>query len=107
MIAGRYTYLLWLALFLGAPLLALALRWPARLWAQRRALAWTLVGSLVGGWLWDAIAVRIGIWRFDASHIAGIWFLGLPLEEWLWIAGVTLLFGSLTVLLMERKARTP
>jgi hypothetical protein len=33
----------------------------------------------------------------------GWWFLGLPLEEWLWITGVTWLFGGLTVILVERQ----
>ena len=32
----------------------------------------------------------------------GIWLLGMPLEEWLWIVGVTLMFGSVTVVWMER-----
>jgi hypothetical protein len=29
--------------------------------------------------------------------------VGLPLEEWLWFTGVSLMFGSLTVVLMERQ----
>ena len=99
---GSVTYLVWLALFIGLPLLLL-LGGRAQLWARRRALGWTVIGSLVGGWLWDAAAVRLGLWYYDPGHIAGIWFLGLPLEEWLWIVGVTLLFGSVTVLLKERE----
>ena len=31
------------------------------------------------------------------------WLAGLPIEEWLWILGVTLMFGLLTVLLMEKE----
>lgn len=104
---GRYTYLLWLFLFIGLPLIAL-LRWRIWLWQQRRALAWTLLGSLVGGWLWDAAAVRLALWYYEPGRIAGIWWLGLPLEEWLWIVGVTLLFGGLTVVLKERQnGRSP
>ena len=34
----------------------------------------------------------------------GIWLIGLPLEEWLWIAGVTLMFALLTIVLVERQA---
>jgi len=44
----------------------------------------------------------VGLWHYDPARIAGIWFIGLPLEEWLWIVGVTLLFGSVTILLAER-----
>lgn len=95
------TYLLWLACFIGLPLLLL-LRWRHRLWQQRRALFLTTAGALVGGWVWDALAVRMGLWHYDPTRIAGIWFVGLPLEEWLWIVGVTLLFGSVTILLAER-----
>lgn len=98
---GSYTYLFWLFCFIGIPLLWL-LRWWEALWAQRRALAWTLLGSLVGGWLWDALAVRVGLWHYDPARIAGFWFIGLPLEEWIWIVGVTLLFGGITIILAER-----
>jgi hypothetical protein len=27
----------------------------------------------------------------------------MPLEEWLWIVGVTLMFGSVTIVLAERE----
>ena len=99
---GKYTYLLWLFVFMGVPLL-LQLRWWRLLSQQRRAILWTLLGSLVGGWLWDAAAVRFNLWYYEAERIAGIWWFGLPLEEWLWIIGVTLLFANLTVLLVERE----
>ncbi len=104
---GRWTYLLWLALFIGLPLALLWLRWGQALWRQRRALAWTTLGALVGGWLWDGLAIRIAFWRYDPGTIAGVWLLGMPIEEWLWIAGVALLFGSLTVVLLERRAIKP
>ncbi|MFN8492547.1 MAG: lycopene cyclase domain-containing protein [Caldilineaceae bacterium] len=98
---SHYTYLIWLSIFLGLPLLVL-LRWGHWLWRQRRALALTLLGSLVGGWGWDALAVRFRLWHYDPNNIVGLWYWGLPLEEWLWIIGTTLLFGGLTVILMER-----
>lgn len=101
---GKYTYLIWLLLFIGLPLLTL-LYWRGWLWQQRRALGWTLLGSLVGGWLWDAAAVRFNLWYYEPDRIAGLWWFGLPLEEWLWITGVTLLFGGLTVVLKERQQR--
>ena len=99
---GHITYLIWLALFIGVPLLGL-LRWRAALWRQRRALGWATLGSLVGGWAWDAWAVQFGVWYYAPGNNVGWWFLGLPLEEWLWIVGVTLMFGGLTVVLMEQK----
>jgi lycopene cyclase domain-containing protein len=97
------TYMIWLALFIGLPLLALLVVGRRALWLQRAALGWALAGALIGGWAWDALIVRIGGWYYDPNNILNIWLVGLPLEEWLWIAGVTLMFGGLTVLLEERR----
>ncbi len=99
---GQATYLIWLAIFIALPIAILWLRWPREIWGQRRALAWTAAGALVGGWLWDGIAIQAGVWYYDPASIAGLWLLGMPLEEWLWIVGVTLMFGSVTVVWMER-----
>lgn len=101
---SHYTYLIWLFIFIGLPLLAL-LRWRAFLWKQRRALALATFGALVGGWAWDVIAVRFGAWYYDPKHIFGLWYFGLPIEEWLWIVGTTLFFSALTVILVERKVK--
>ena len=98
---GRYTYLIWLALFVGTPLLLLLWQRHA-LWQRRVALAWVVLGSLVGGWIWDALAVRLGLWYYDPNHLFGWWWAGLPLEEWLWVAGVSLMFAGLTVILVDR-----
>jgi lycopene cyclase domain-containing protein len=96
------TYIIWLALFIGLPLLLLAAVVRHALWRRRRALAWTALGAFVGGWAWDALAVRLGAWYYDPRNILGWWIGGLPLEEWLWIVGVTLLFGCATVVIAER-----
>src|SRR6266540_2982072 len=50
----------------------------------------------------DALAVRLGAWYYDPHNILNIWIGGLPIEEWIWIAGVTLLFGCVTVVIAER-----
>jgi len=99
---GQATYLLWLLIFIALPLAFLWLRWPGVIWAQRRALGWTTLGALVGGWLWDGLAIQFHVWYYAPANIAGIWLLGMPLEEWLWIVGVTLLFGSITVVLVAK-----
>jgi lycopene cyclase domain-containing protein len=98
---GHLTYIIWLALFIGLPLLALGIAARRVLWRRRRALGWTLAGALAGGWAWDALAVRLGAWYYDPNNILNLWLGGLPLEEWLWIAGVTLLFGCTTVIVVE------
>lgn len=98
---GHLTYIYWLLLFIVLPLALLAICQWRILWAQRRALGLALLGAAVGGWAWDALAVQLGAWYYQEGNITGIWIGGLPLEEWLWIAGVTLLFGAVTVVLME------
>jgi lycopene cyclase domain-containing protein len=98
---GHPTYIIWLALFIGVPLLALGIAARRALWRRRRALLWTLAGALAGGWAWDALAVRLGAWYYDTNNILNIWIGGLPIEEWLWIAGVTLLFGCVTIAVAE------
>ncbi|HJZ50407.1 MAG TPA: lycopene cyclase domain-containing protein [Roseiflexaceae bacterium] len=99
---GHPTYMIWLALFIGLPLLGLAVVGRQALRQRRRALFWTLGGALAGGWAWDALAVRLGAWYYDLDNILNIWIGGLPLEEWMWIAGVALLFGFVTVVVVER-----
>jgi lycopene cyclase domain-containing protein len=98
---GHTTYLIWLALFIGLPLLGLVAVARGKLWHQRRAIAFTLIGALLGGWAWDAGIVTLGTWDYDPNNIANIWIAGLPLEEWLWIAGATLMFAAITILLEE------
>jgi lycopene cyclase domain-containing protein len=99
---GPNTYLIWLACFIGLPLGILLVRHGQVIRRRVRGLAWVVAGSMAGGWAWDVLAVRVGLWFYDPAHLVGWWVLGLPLEEWLWIAGVTLLFGSVTVNLAER-----
>jgi lycopene cyclase domain-containing protein len=104
---GSITYIVWLALFVGLPLLALLIGARRALWRRRRALALTLAGALAGGWAWDALIVRLGAWYYDPRFILNWWIAGLPLEEWLWVVGVTLLFGGLTIILEERRRADP
>jgi lycopene cyclase domain-containing protein len=98
---GNLTYIIWLALFIGLPLLALAAVAPQALWRRRRALGWTLAGAVVGGWAWDALAVQLGAWYYEPGNILNLWIGSLPIEEWLWIAGVTLLFGCVTIVIAD------
>jgi lycopene beta-cyclase len=97
-------YLTWLALFIELPLLILAIVGRRQLWRRRGALAWMLLGALILGGAWDRLAVVAAIWYYHAANISGVWLGGLPLEEWLWISGTSLLFGGLTVLIHERRS---
>jgi lycopene cyclase domain-containing protein len=99
---GSWTYLIWLAVFMGVPLLVL-LRWRTHFRARWRAIALAVLGSLAGGWAWDALSVRLGIWYYARENISGFWIIGLPVEEWLWIMGITLLFGLTAIVLIDHE----
>jgi lycopene cyclase domain-containing protein len=98
----HYVYVIWLILFLGLPTVALAVWAWRELRAQARAILLTLAIALAGGWAWDKLAVNLGAWQFDPNSILGRWIGGLPVEEWCWITGTTVLFSGITVLLANR-----
>jgi len=33
--------------------------------------------------LWDTLFTRRGVWGFNPDHLSGIYWMGLPMEEWL------------------------
>jgi lycopene cyclase domain-containing protein len=99
---GQLTYIIWLAVFVGVPIVLL-MHWRRAFWRRKRALGWVLLGALVGGWAWDAASVQLRVWFYAPEHITSVWLLGLPLEEWLWIGGTTLLFALTTIVLIERE----
>ena len=62
-------------------------------WRIFPALAIT---SEVIGIPWDYFAIKDGLWSFP-GHIVGLWFLGIPLEEHLWIIFVSWLIALLVL----------
>lgn len=86
---GHSTYLFWLWVFIWMPTgviwltnLPLMLRyWRLPL----RAAVW----ALLFGVPYDYVAIRTDIWHFPPEHVLGVWIIGLPLEEHLFIATVT------------------
>ncbi len=97
-----YEYPLWLLISVISPLVLLWIFRFNLLIKYKEALILAPIGSLIFSVLWDYIAIKEKIWYFTESHIFGIWFLGLPVEEWIFIIFVTLLFSSITVLLWEK-----
>ena len=45
---------------------------------------------------WDYFATAGGWWWFDANHLVGLWFAGMPLEEWLFFLVIPVC-GLLTI----------
>lgn len=100
-----YAYLLWLVVFVCLPLLVLWVWRYTTLLRYRRVVIFTLIGSLIFAVPWDAVAIKQRIWYFTKPEVVGWWFLGLPLEEWLFISLVTLSFTTITIILWEKVGR--
>lgn len=63
-------------------------RWPGALLAVLPIAAIFLT--------WDFFATRGGWWWFDENHLVGLWFAGMPLEEWLFFLVIPVC-GLLTI----------
>ncbi|OGH42612.1 MAG: hypothetical protein A3H79_03435 [Candidatus Levybacteria bacterium RIFCSPLOWO2_02_FULL_36_8b] len=59
---------------------------------------WALVFSVP----WDYWAIKTKIWNFPNNTNLGIWFGGLPLEEYLFIIFVTFEISTLTLVLKNK-----
>ncbi len=92
-----YSYFIWLAVFVAAPLLAIWGIWWRVFVPHLKVIGLAPIGALVFSIPWDIISVREHIWYFERPYIAGIWVGGLPIEEYLFIVLVTVLFASATV----------
>ncbi len=95
-------YPLWLCIFVFLPLLIIWLFEFKKLRKYGKVILLAEIGSFVFATPWDMIAVKDKIWYFTEPHILGIWLFGLPIEEYLFIIFVALLFVSITLLIWER-----
>ena len=97
-----YSYPIWLLLFIILPLVLLWVFAHKTLRKHARLLGFTALGCLAVSVPWDILSVQDGIWYFTEPHILGVWVLGLPIEEYVYIVGVGLLACIVTLLLWER-----
>lgn len=93
---GPYTHLFLLAVFALLPLVLLWLKFWKTLVKKTRVVLGVVAGSVLFGWVWDLVAISNGVWGF--SKIIGIWFLGVPLEEWLLYVLAAAAISSLTII---------
>jgi len=99
---GMYSYPLWLAVCAVVPIVLLWAAYGSRLKPYGRMFFSCVCGALLLAIPWDYISVQEHIWYFTRPHVSGLWFLGLPIEEWVFITLVTLLFSTITVLTWEK-----
>lgn len=91
---SRYTYLL-LHLFTLLPVLALSFDSKVHYYRQWGLLipAILIVGSVFI--FWDVFFTAKGVWGFNHDYLLGVFWLGLPVEEWLFF--VTVPFACLFI----------
>lgn len=88
------TYARFLGLFVVPPILFLVVRYRRTFSARGLLPMGLLLGVVyVATTPWDNLAVKWGLWGFDAERIWGIKLGYLPLEEYLFFGLQTLLVG--------------
>lgn len=60
------------------------------------------VSFLVGGY-WDIYGVAHKIWRFYPETTLGVFFKGVPLEEYFFVASAALALASITISFTQKR----
>lgn len=97
-----FTYIKWLLIFVWLPTLIL---WSTNfnlLKRYKKTLWFCVFCALAFSVPWDFWAIKTKIWVFPQDTNLGIWFGGLPLEEYLFIIFVTLEISTLTLVLKHK-----
>ena len=97
-----FTYIAWLTAFVWIPTLALWAKNFETLRRYRKTLIYCVLASLLIAIPWDYWATKAGAWEFPPNTNLGIWFGGIPLEEYLFITFVTLEVSVLTLVLKNK-----
>jgi lycopene cyclase domain-containing protein len=80
-------YFIVLGAVLVAPLL-LSFDRKLGLYQNAGALFKAIAAVCLPFWIWDAVATARGHWSFNPDYVIGIFFLGMPVEEWLFFVVV-------------------
>lgn len=91
-------YTLWIILFLIIPVLGIGIARFTLLKAYWRIYLATLGGAFLVSVCWDAISYGKRIWYFPETSTLDIAFVGIPLEEYVFLILMSVLFTSITIL---------
>ncbi len=97
------SYWLWLAIFVFAPILLMLWFHGKLLFRYRRTMLLCGLGSLVVSVPWDFFSIKDSLWWFPSKGIMGVWFFGLPLEEWIFISFIGMELSMLALLFVGGK----
>lgn len=98
-------YLIWVTAFMIVPLLVLV----TGILVYRQHIMTDNIGVIgrsmallfIIGYLWDAFAIHAGWWYYEPSQVVGIWLLGMPLEEYIFIFATSLFYILITLIGLE------
>ncbi len=84
----EFAYVILMLLFYILPTIYFWARHHKFLIKHYRIFVYALVITTIGGYIWDYLAIKDGIWYFP--NVIGLWIFGIPLEEWLffWVATI-------------------
>ena len=97
-----YSYIYWLIIFVLAPTAIFWIAYPFVIKKYYRTLLLCFICALIFSIPWDIWAQKTNIWYWPANKVIGIYFLGLPLEEYLFIVFVTILISTVVLILREK-----
>ena len=98
-------YLLWLTAFVWLPTIYLWARYPEIIKTYWKSIFGCGLGALLVSLPWDHWAIKNGVWFFPEGSLSGHWFLGLPLEEYLFIFFVPVCAATFFILMAKKDAR--
>jgi len=91
----KFAYLILMFVFSVLPTLYFWAKHHKFLIKYYRIFIYAIIVTTIGGYFWDYIAIKDGIWYFP--NILDIWILGIPIEEWLFFWVTTI--GIVTITL--------
>lgn len=76
---------LYLAINLASLSVPLAVSFHPRLKLYKywKSLFLAIFISMIPFIIWDVVFTNLGVWKFNASYLSGVYFINLPVEEWL------------------------
>lgn len=96
------SYLQWLGLFFGVPLLFFLLIDPQIFIDHRKIFFKILFAVVLIGLPADYIAVNLGLWTFPQG-LFGITLLTIPIEEYLWVTMYATIIIFLTLFFIKKQ----
>jgi lycopene cyclase domain-containing protein len=97
------SYWVWLAIFVFIPIIMMLALRKDLLIRYKKAILLGGVGSLAVAVPWDHFAIHDGLWWFPKEAILGIWFLGLPIEEWFFISCIGMEITMMAIIFLGEK----